>query len=115
MNLDQDKSWFGFLPIISNLVVIAIALAIYYVFVVDHLFPDWVHVIYWAVKIVIAFEIIIAAARSLIVSILALLSGLLILFMIQIYYITFATTADAWQLIIMSIIGFVITVLVRII
>ena len=115
MNLNHDKSWFAFTPIISNLIVIAVVLAIYYFFVINTLFPAWANIIYWAVKIVIAFEIIIASARSLIVPILSLLAGLLLMFLFQVHNLSFVSTADAWQLVIMGGIGFVITILVRLI
>jgi hypothetical protein len=115
MNLDHNKSWFAFTPIISNIVIIAVTLAIYYVFVISELFPDWANVIYWVVKIIIAFQIIIASARSLIAPALSLLAGWSLMFMLQVYNLSFVSTADAWQLIIVSGIGFVITILVRLI
>lgn len=113
MNLYKDKTWFSVTPIIPNIIVIAIALGIYYFLISHYLFPEWLNVIFWVVKIIIAFEIIRASARSLVAPLLALSIGLLLLFAIQVYYLSAISSSDAWQLIMMSGVGFIITVLVK--
>lgn len=113
MNLDRDKSWFLFVPIIPNIVIITIAVGIYYLIATNNLFVDWLNVIFWIVKIIIAFEIITGSARSLLAPILAFISGLLLMYILQVYNMDFISISDAKQLLAMSGVGFVITLLVR--
>ena len=113
MNLEKNRSWFAVTPIISNVIFIAVIVGIYFYLASNGLFPEWIHVIYWVVKAIIAFEIIRASARSLVAPLLTLIAGLSLLFALQVYYINFVTRSDAWHLIMMAVVGFVITLLVK--
>lgn len=107
------QSWFSITAIIPHIILIALALGGYYYLAVNDLFSEWIKYIYYAVKIFVAIEIILAAGRSLLGPLLALIAGLLFLYASQVYYYTFISMADAWQLIIVAMVGFGITVLVR--
>lgn len=109
----RNRGIFNFTSIIPHLIVTAIVIGIYYYITKNGYFPEWSDYIYWGVKIIIGFQVLAAAARSLWGPIIGILSGLGILFSIPMYNISFASPADAWQLIIVSIVGVLVTVIVK--
>jgi hypothetical protein len=104
---------FPFYPILWHIILIALTIGGYYYLSTNYLFPEWIDYIYYGGKAFIALLIILASARSALMPIFTLFGGLLILFTIQVYDITLVSSADAWQLIIMSFVGLVITMLVK--
>lgn len=93
--------------------LIAIIIGTYYFLSTQDLFPQWIDYIYYGGKALIAFIIILASARSGIMPVLALISGLLILFTCQLYDISIISSVDAWELLTMAFIGLVITILIK--
>jgi membrane protein implicated in regulation of membrane protease activity len=69
--------------------------------------------IYYAAKAIIALEIIIAGAKSLIVPLIAIAAGAINLYLTQVNQVQYLTANDATQLIIVGIIAFCITFIVR--
>lgn len=114
-NWQGKNPWFALGPIIPNAIIIAVVLGVYFFLASNYLFPDWISIIYWTAKVIVGFEIIRASARSLAAPILTLAAGLLLLFMMQVYNINLVTMSDAWQLLIMAGVGFVIAILVRLV
>lgn len=109
----HSRGSFAIMPLISPLLIIAIALGAYYYIMTNSLFPEWIDTIYWAVKIVVGFEILAAAARTFWGPILALISGFALLYATKVYDISLATSADGWQLITVALVGFLVTIIVK--
>ena len=109
----KSRGLFDFSSIIPHLIITAIVLGIYYYITKNGYFPEWSDYIYWGVKIIIGFEVLAAAARSLWGPIIGLLTGLGILFTVPMYNLTLVTTADGWQLIVASLIGILVTIVVK--
>lgn len=101
------------LRIISNLIIIAILIGFYYFCKTNNLFPYWINHIYYAVKIIVALQILYASARSLLAPMLALLIGLISLFTIQVYQINLITLAETSQLLGVAVIGFLVNYIVK--
>lgn len=109
----KDRGLFLFTPIIPHLFFTAVVLGIYYFIISNNYFPAWTDYIFWGVKIIIAFQILAAAAISFWGPIIGLLTGIGILFSIQIYNISLVTSADAWQLIVASLLGILVTLAIK--
>jgi hypothetical protein len=111
---NHKKPLFGFKPIVPHLIIVAIALAAFYVIAKNNLFLSWLIYIYYAAKVLIIFEIIIASARSFLAPILGIVAALGIL-SIEYFYTTLSmvSVTDGWQLLIASAIGLLISVLMR--
>ncbi len=104
---------FAITPLILRVIFIAIVLAGYYYILNKGYFPEWIDYIYIGVKIIIAYQVIVGASQTLLIPLLALAIGLVNLFTIQIYHITLISPADAWQLIIAAVIGFIIAIIIK--
>ncbi len=104
---------FSFLSIIPQITIIALVIGVYYFIALHQYFPDWLSIINWAMKIIIALEIIIAARSSLILSFAAILIGGAAVFLAQTKGSTFLLINDAWQLLAVGVIGVVITFIAR--
>ncbi|MCC2666993.1 MAG: hypothetical protein K0R24_285 [Gammaproteobacteria bacterium] len=113
MRHKRNGHLFSLTSILSHIILIAIIIGTYYYLSTHHLFPMWIDYIYSGGKIVIAVLIILASARSALMPVITLTLGLLILFTIQDYTIPLISSVDAWQLIVMSVIGLFITILVK--
>ncbi len=104
---------FALTPIIVDILIIAALLAGYHYIMTRGLFPEWLTYIYWTMKVVVAFEVLAASARSMLAPLLGLIAGVGILYAIQVYDFSLFTTPDAWQLIVVSLIGFLVTIVVK--
>jgi len=104
---------FSVFSIIPQIIICAIVFGAYYYIVQQGYFPFWINYIYYAVKIIIALQIMIGAARSLIMPLLAIILGGLDLYMIQMQGTSLISGHDAWQLIIIGAIGIILTFIVR--
>lgn len=110
----NKKPLFGFKPIVPHLIIVAIALAAFYFITKNNLLLPWLVYIYYGVKILIVFEIIIASARSFLAPILGIVAALSILGIEYFYTNLYMISAtDGWQLLIASAIGLLISVLMR--
>ena len=106
----------GLFPVVSiipQIIIIEIVIAAYWFILKKDWFPLWINYIYWGVKAIIALEIIVAAGRSLVLSIVAMILGGIAIYLIQTQGFSLITSNDAWQLAIMGAVGFVITFIVR--
>jgi hypothetical protein len=104
---------FSVLAVIPQIIIIAIVLGIFYYIRAEHYFPLWLNYIYYAVKFIIAIEILIAAARSLIVPLLAIVLGALHIYYAQVHNLALISDNDAWQLILIGGVGIVVTFIVK--
>lgn len=100
-------------PIFLPLVLIAIAIGVYYFLVTHDFFPLWISYIYIALKIFIVLEVILGSSKTIIMPLVTVIIGLLLIFASQVYSITFITNAETMQIIYLGIFGFVISLLVK--
>lgn len=90
---------FSLRPILPQLAIIAVCVSFYYAMIHFYLFFAWGFYIYYALKLVIAYEILVASVRSLLVPLCSLILGLaVLLFTNCIYLNTLMNTDTAWQL-----------------
>jgi hypothetical protein len=99
------KTTFFLLPILPHLLIIAVCIGLYYAMINFYLFFEWGIYIYYAIKLVVGFEILSAGARSYLVPVGALLLGLAVLFTNCIYLTTLMNTDTAWELSIVAFVG----------
>ncbi len=111
----KQNELFSVKSVVPHIIFIIAIIGTYYFLSSRDLFPQWIDYIYYGGKALIALIIILASARSAVMPILSLLSGLLILFLGQIYDydIVIVSPADAWQLLVIAFIGLIITILVK--
>lgn len=109
----KRHSLFAFTSVIPQIIIIAIVFGCYYYIHLKGYFPHWITFMTYGVKAIIALEILIAAAKSLIVPLLAIALGGVNLYLIQNAQIETISNNDSWQLIIMGIIGIIFTFMVR--
>ena len=108
------KSWFSLRPILPQLTIIAVCVGLYYAMIYFYLFFEWGIYIYYALKLVIAFEILSASFRSPLLPVAALSLGLAVLFTNCLYLNTLMNTDTAWQLSAVALAGILITVFRRV-
>lgn len=107
------NGWFSIMPIFPQLVAAIIVFIAYYYIQGQNLFPDRILYIYWGMKIFIALQILIAARRSLVGSLLAGALGLLDIYLISVNGVALLTSDDALQLIIAAGVGVLFTLLIK--
>lgn len=96
-------------PILPHLLVIAVCIGLYYTMIHFYLFFEWGFFIYYAIKLVIAYEILIASVRSLLPPIGALFLGLAVLLFTNCNFLNTLMDADtAWQLAAIGLAGILI-------
>ncbi|HVY53302.1 MAG TPA: hypothetical protein VHA13_02165 [Gammaproteobacteria bacterium] len=111
----KRRPYFSLLPIIPNLVIIAICIGIYYAMVNFYLFFNWGFFIYYGLKFLIGYQILAAAIRSIIVPLGSVIIGVTSILLANNAYVTNLISPEtAWQLTIVGLIGLLICVLVRI-
>lgn len=111
--MKKHDNLFSIKSIIPHIILIAAIMGTYYFLTTQDLFPQWIDYIYYSGKGLIAFIILLASARSGMMPVLTLISGLLILFTCQLYDISIISPTDAWQLLAMAFIGLIITILIK--
>jgi hypothetical protein len=113
----EEKHYFDILPIIMNLVAIAVLALAYWYMVSHQLFPDYMNYIYWTINVLITYNILAASARSLWAPILSILFGSLGVFTrwttSSIAIMSVLTPAQCWQLAILGVVGLLITFSLR--
>jgi hypothetical protein len=107
------KPLFPIVPILINIIAIVVLSVGYYYASQNYIFADYQTYIYWAVNVLITYNIVAASAKSLIAPILALLVALVSIYLANTYNINFLSYAEFWQLIIVSVIGFLISIMLR--
>jgi hypothetical protein len=110
---DDGKPLFAFVPIIINIIAIAVFIAAYWYVHLLHLIPDYINVAYWAMNVLVTYNIIAASARSLLAPILALLVAGAAYFVAIQYNMVYLTQAEIIQLAIVGAIGVVVTFMLR--
>jgi hypothetical protein len=106
-------SLFAVLPILPQLLIIALSLGVYYAMIHYYLFFPWGIYLYYALKMIIAYAILSAAFRSLIVPLGSLLLGLAALFTNNLYINMLMSTDSAWALVALGLVGLLISLFVR--
>ena len=104
---------FSFFSIFPHIILILMIIGGYYYLSLHSLFPAWIDYIYNGGRGLIVFLVILGSARSALMPVITLISGLLILFTTQMYTITLVSSVDGSELVILSFIGLVITMLVK--
>jgi hypothetical protein len=96
-------------------VVILVALGAYYHIVQNNLFPQHITYIYYGLKALIALEIILGSARSFFAPILGIATAVGIFIIEYFSQLDFnvLSAAELWQLFIVSVVGLLISVLMR--
>jgi len=111
---NNQHGLFAIIPIIPQIIIIAIVIACYYYISTTDYFVVWLTNIYYAVKAIVAIEILIGAGKSLTLPILAILFGMLNLYFIQVDHAFVTLSANnSWHLIMIGGIGIVLTFIVR--
>ncbi len=104
---------FAVTPILPQLIIIAIVVGVYCYIQAEGYFPLWITWIYYAVKIIVALEIIVAAAKSLFVPVLAIVLGALNLYLLQVKGFEYVSFHSSWQLVAVGIAACFLTFIVR--
>ena len=110
----SKNPWFPLRPILPQLTIIAVCVGLYYAMIHFYLFFEWGIYIYYALKLVVGFEILFASFRSLLLPLAALCLGLAVLFTNSLYLNTLMNTDTAWQLSAVALVGILITVFIRV-
>jgi hypothetical protein len=109
----DEKHLFAITPIIPNIIAIAILATAYWYMNTRYLFLDYQTIAYWVVNVLITYNIIAASAKSFAGPILALLTAFSSMFITMQLNLNIFTPAEFWQLIIVSIIGFIVTIILK--
>lgn len=104
--MNSTKNMYAILPLIPRIIIIAIVASTYYYINTHYLFTQWEPYLYYGVKIIIAYQILRASARTMLAPILTVIAAFLLLFIDQIFQFETIHASDALQLIIVAIIGF---------
>jgi hypothetical protein len=110
---NNHRHFFAITPLIPHLIFVGMVLGIYYYIVSNDSYPDWNNTFFIVTKIIIAFEVLVTAARSFWSPILALIASIVLLFSIQVYDVNLVAASDAWQLMGISLIGFLVTIFIK--
>jgi hypothetical protein len=116
----RNGSLFAIVPVLTNIIaVIVFIAAYYYVFVQRQMYPEYSLYAYWGLKVLIAYNILVASMRSLWAPLLALAVGVAGLYVNSVtavpYILSYLniSSADAWQVIGAGIIGALITLAMK--
>ncbi|MEO8401293.1 MAG: hypothetical protein ABI597_05770 [Gammaproteobacteria bacterium] len=110
---EVNRNWFAILSILPQIIIAGLFFGIFYYINNHGLFTQWIDYINWTIKIIIAFQLLIASARSLIAPLLALALAGIDLYFIQSTGDAWLSSSDAWELIIAGVIGLMITIIVK--
>ena len=109
----KQRGIFSIVPLITPILICAVVIGIYLVIMAENLFPDFQLYLYYAVKIIIAFEVLAASARTLWGPVLAMLIGGGIYYAEQTMDLPMVAAMDGMQLMIVAGIGFLVTLIVK--
>lgn len=113
--MENTNNLFSFKRIIPNIIIVIIILALYYLYLHQHsYFLEWDKQIGWAVKIILAYEILESSARSLLAPIFTLLIGFVLYAIDFLYQIDWITSDVTWEVIIIALLGFLVTIIVKV-
>lgn len=113
MDRVQYNGIFAIRPILSQIIIIAIVFGAYSYINANGYFLLWKPYIYYAVKIIIAVEIFVTAAKSLTGPLLAMLLGGVTLYLLQMHGLETVSTKDSWQLIVIGALASLLTLVIR--
>jgi hypothetical protein len=109
----HKKSLFSLGPILGNVIVCGLVIAAYFYITSHYLFAEWPLTVFWGSRVLIAFNILSASARSLLAPVLTVLASIGVYFSVTHYHIDLLTITDAKQLGLMAVMGFIVTFLLR--
>lgn len=107
--MEDKKDLFPIVPILLNLIIIAICVGAYYYVITLNLVPDYQQYVYWAVNIIISINILAGSAKSFIIPILTTMAGVAALVAIYNYNLEILTLAQSWQIFVLGIVGLLIS------
>ena len=109
----EEKSWFNIVPILPNIIFVAIIIAAYWYIHTHYLFPDYINIIYWVVNVLVTYNLIAASARSIIAPLLGFAIALLCELYAKQYGVDILSQAEFWQLVVTSAIGIIIAFILK--
>jgi hypothetical protein len=110
---DEGKPLFPIATILINIIAIAVFIAAYWYVKKLNLIPDYINFAYWAMNVLVTYNIIAGSARSLVMPLLALaIAGAAYYFASQ-YNIYYMTQNEIIQLGVVGAIGLVVTFMLR--
>lgn len=95
-------------PILPQLLIIGVCIGLYYAMIYFYIFFQWGFYLYYALKAIVAFELLSASRQSFWVPLVASALASAVLFTHSLYLNTLMNTDTAWQLITVALIGFFI-------
>jgi uncharacterized membrane protein AbrB (regulator of aidB expression) len=107
-HIEDKKSVFSVVPILFNLIAIAVLIGVYLYITRTGMFPDYEKYIYWTVNVLISYNILVSSARSFLVPIVTTIGSGLILICIYSYNGAYLSVNEDWQLLGLGIVGFFI-------
>ena len=109
----ERKNSFAITPTFTPIILIAIAIGVFYFLKSHDFFPLWINKIYFLLKIFIAFEIIIGSSKTVIMPLITLIVAIALIVSSQIYNINLISMMDSWQLLFAAILGFLVSLIVK--
>jgi hypothetical protein len=107
----ESPNHFAVMPILHNIIFIAVIIAGYWFAYTHYLIPDSINYLYWAVNVLVTYNIIIEAARSFLSPILTLITAAVVYFS-PVKYIVL-TTYEFYQLVIVGIVALLISIIIK--
>jgi hypothetical protein len=107
--MDSKKDLFPIVPILINIITIVVLSLAYFYVVNGNLFPDYQLYVYWAVNIIISYNVLVGSAKSFVMSVVATLAGIAALVGLYNYNIDILTLAQSWQIFALGIAGLLIS------
>jgi hypothetical protein len=106
----ENSDYFSITRILPNIIFVAIIIAAYWFVSTRYIFPDYNTYIYWAVNVLVTYNIIVTAARSFLPPIITLIAAAVIYFVPNMMVLTMA---EFYQLLIVGIIALLISVILK--
>ncbi|MES2217456.1 MAG: hypothetical protein V4501_03495 [Pseudomonadota bacterium] len=108
-SFQERKPLFAILPILLNVIVIAILVGAYYFITHSNLFPEYQTYIYWTVNVLVSYNILAASARSFVAPIITILIASFILITIYSFNGAYLSVNEDWQLLGVGVVGLLIS------
>jgi hypothetical protein len=112
-NSHEEKSWLNIIPILPNIIFVAILITAYWYISTHYLFADYINIIYWVVNVLVTYNLIAASARSILAPLLGFAAALLTEVYGKKYGVDILSQAEFWQLVVTSAIGVIIAFILK--
>lgn len=104
------KDYLAVLAILPNLIFVIVIVAAYWYMYTHYLFSDYINYIYWAVNILVTYNIIAASARSIIAPVITLIVAAVVFFAPTILVLTMP---EFYQLLVVGIVGLLVFIVLK--